>query len=86
MYWFERELPAYGHVELDVAALEKAKDKLILVNGKDTEKGAGHFRANEVLAEKVGLRVGALPGAHLGAVSHAGGWAEGVRGLLLGGG
>jgi hypothetical protein len=83
MYWFEREVTAYGHVELDVPALEEVKEKLILVNGRDTAQTAGHFRSNGILAEKLSLKVELLPGAHLAPVSHAGGWADEVKKLLV---
>ena len=77
MYWFEREVPAYPGAELDVEALGREKGKLVLVCGMETDEGAGHFRPNVVLGERLGLEVRKVEGGHLGAVSHAEGFGRG---------
>jgi hypothetical protein len=84
MYWMEREVPYYPSTEFDLEALVKAKSQLVLANGADTDREAGHYGPNLVLAEKLGMEVTMLPGAHLGAVTHAEAHAKAVERILKG--
>lgn len=67
MYWFEREFMAYPNAEFDIdKELRPQKDKLVLINGEESNKEAYQFRANVALAERLGLEVLLFPGAHVG--------------------
>lgn len=81
LYWFERE-GSYGATAFDIDALHRVKDKLVLANGENTDKEAGHYRPNVILAEDLALELKLLPGAHLGAVSHAKAFAEKLVAIL----
>lgn len=82
MYWFEREVNTYPATAFDLTVLEQVKVKLVLANGVETPKEAGHYRPNMILAEKLRVDVKMLPGAHLGAISHADDFANGVVDIL----
>lgn len=82
MYWFERELLVYPCREVQVAILETRKASLLLVNGSGSNKEALQYRANVVLAQKIGLEVGHVPGMHLGFASHPKGFANAVLDCL----
>lgn len=72
MYWFEREFIPYPNAEFDVdAELRPHKDKLVLVNGEESNKEAFHYRANVALAEKLGKEVMLFPGGHMGHATHS---------------
>lgn len=72
MYWFEREFIPYPNAKFDVdAELRPSKDKLILLNGEDSNKEAFHVRANPALAEKLGKKVTMVPGGHVGHATHS---------------
>jgi pimeloyl-ACP methyl ester carboxylesterase len=67
MYWWEREFMPYPNTEFDVdGELKPYKDKLVLVNGRDSNTEAYQFRANVALAERLGLQVVLFPGEHVG--------------------
>jgi pimeloyl-ACP methyl ester carboxylesterase len=67
MYWWEREFMSYPNTEFDVDdELRPHKDKLVLVNGRDSNLEAYQFRANVALAERLGLEVVLFPGEHVG--------------------
>lgn len=67
MYWFEREFMTYPNHEFNVdEELKPHKDKLVLVNGKDSDGEAYQVRANMALAERLGLEVVLFPGGHVG--------------------
>ena len=76
MYWFERELLFYVEADFDIDEFKKYKDKLLLVNGELSNKGAAHVRTNVTLSEKLGLPLAIFPGAHLGFASHPQQFAE----------
>jgi pimeloyl-ACP methyl ester carboxylesterase len=76
MYWWEREFMSYPNTEFDVdGELELHKDKLVLVNGRDSNTEAYQFRANVALAERLGLEVIEFPGEHIGHASCPGDFA-----------
>lgn len=70
LYWFERELRQYTVYEFDVELLRKLKEKLVLVNGKDSHREAPHRLVNVCLGEKLDMEVLDWPGMHLGFASH----------------
>jgi pimeloyl-ACP methyl ester carboxylesterase len=64
-YWFEHELRYYPPVRFDMARLKQLADRIVLVRGE--EMGAHPTTPIiEALAEKLGLGVTELPGAHVG--------------------
>lgn len=72
MYWFEREFMAYPNADIDIdQELKPHKDKLILINGQDSNEEAYQFRANVALARRLGLAVVLFPGGHIGHKTHA---------------
>jgi pimeloyl-ACP methyl ester carboxylesterase len=71
-YWFERELLTYPFRDLNMSQLADSKDKLLLVNGRDSHREALQYRANLTLADMLGLpAVSHVPGMHVGFASHA---------------
>ncbi|KAI1625386.1 Alpha/Beta hydrolase protein [Exophiala viscosa] len=70
MYWFEREVMVYPFRRFDVKELEQHKDKLLLANGRDSNKEALQFRANVVLGHELDLKVNLFAGMHVGFASH----------------
>ena len=71
-YWFEREFMYYPKTPFDIEKeLRPLKDKLMFVNGELSPREAYQYRANALLAEKLGLMVVHLPGEHVGHATHA---------------
>lgn len=71
-YWFEREFLYYPFADFDVnGELRPLKDKLILVNGELTNRQPYQYRANAMLAERLGLEVVHFPGEHVGHATRA---------------
>ncbi|KZT53298.1 alpha/beta-hydrolase [Calocera cornea HHB12733] len=64
-YWFEHELRQYPAAPVDLDALAKLKDKLILVAGEDSEE-LFPFWPIRNLSEKLDLPITTMPGAHVG--------------------
>lgn len=56
--------------EWDLALIEKQKHFLLLANGKLSHPEALQFRANQVLSEKLSLKLTIFSGAHTGFASH----------------
>ena len=82
MYWFERELCQYTMHEFDLEVLRKLKGKLVLVNGKQSQKEAPHRLTNVYLGEKLELEVEDWAGMHLGFASHPEEFAGQFRDLM----
>lgn len=74
-YWFEHEM-AYPQHGVDLGALEKQHDKLILLLGAETDKSALQYRPNLVIAEKLVLEPEIVPGMHVGYAMFAETWAK----------
>jgi pimeloyl-ACP methyl ester carboxylesterase len=70
MYWFERELRQYPAVDLDVEALARRADRLILAGGRGSKQSLCCYQPNVVLAERLDTTVVDLPGGHVGMVTH----------------
>jgi hypothetical protein len=70
MYWFERELRQYPDVQLDVAALARHADRLLLAGGRESKDSPCCYQPNSVLAARLGTTVLDLPGGHIGMVTH----------------
>ena len=71
MYWFERELPYYLAHPLDLSALRSQQNKLLLLNGQDSNPEAMQYRPNVVLSEMFGVELHVVPGGHVGFALHA---------------
>lgn len=68
-YWFEREFLQYPMVQFDVEReFEPLKDKLMLLVGEDSPRECYQYRANAVLARRLGLELVYCPGEHNGHV------------------
>jgi pimeloyl-ACP methyl ester carboxylesterase len=68
-FWFDHEFTPYPRHELDFAALDAAKDKLVLACGVES-RGLLAYRPNVVLSERLGLPLVEFPGEHLGYARH----------------
>ena len=82
LYWFERELRQYTKHEFDIEVLRSLKEKLVLVNGRDSHREAPHRLANVCLGEKLEMEVLDWSGMHLGFASHAEEFAEEFKELM----
>ena len=71
-YWFEGEFLNYPRAPINVEKeLLPLKGQLILLNGEKTNREAYQWRANELIAWKLGLDLCIFPGEHLGHMTHA---------------
>jgi acetyltransferase/esterase len=77
-YWFEHELRQYPAVELDLDALARHAERIMLRVGREARGYPAH-EVNLVLGRKLGREVVELPGGHVGFISHP---AEFAGGLL----
>ncbi|ALV33078.1 hypothetical protein AS200_14220 [Streptomyces sp. CdTB01] len=67
-YWFEHELRQYPAVHLDLDALMKEADRIVLAAGRESHGYPAH-EASVELGHKLGRDVIELPGGHLGHVT-----------------
>ncbi|XEV04751.1 hypothetical protein FSHL1_010038 [Fusarium sambucinum] len=65
LFWFEFELRQYTIAPVDIDSLDKAKEKLILTAGDESNDGpgAGPIKA---IAMRLGKEVLSIPGGHVG--------------------
>ncbi|KAK4556431.1 hypothetical protein LTR86_006575 [Recurvomyces mirabilis] len=84
MYWLEREFLPYPTNEIDMEALKKYTDKLMLLNCEGTHREALHYRANVVLAEKLDLDLEIMPGGHVGFAYMPEPWARRLVEIVIG--
>jgi pimeloyl-ACP methyl ester carboxylesterase len=68
-YWMEHELRQYPPVELDLDALAKHSQQLVLVGGHDSQDQMT-YQPGKMLAQKLGLEIVSLPGGHLGFMAY----------------
>lgn len=68
-YWFERELRQYPAAELDSDALQRLRDRVVLMVGADS-RGYPTYRVNVELGRRLGRPVRETPGGHVACVSH----------------
>jgi len=68
-FWFDHEFNPYPRHRPDLAALDAAKDKLVLACGVES-RGLLAYRPNVVLSESLGLPLVEFPGEHLGYARH----------------
>lgn len=80
-FWFEYELRTYPRYDVDLPALTKVADRLVLAGGADSRELFPYW-PNLVLAEELGLSVVDFPGDHIGYASRAPEFAAQLRGLL----
>lgn len=75
LYWMEREFMVYPRHAFDVeeAFPPGVREKLVLVNGEGSPRGAYQYRGNVELAERLGRKgeVVVFPGEHVGHATHA---------------
>ncbi|KAJ4126956.1 hypothetical protein NW768_008577 [Fusarium equiseti] len=81
LFWFEFELRQYTSAPVDVEALVKVKEKLVLVAGADSADGPG-LGPLKVIAGQVGKEVLKISGGHLGYTLKPETWAKDVAALL----
>jgi acetyltransferase/esterase len=75
-FWFEHEYGPYPVHDLDLAALRRHRDRLVLAVGtRSREEGQLASRPNLVLAPELGLEPVEAPGGHLGYVEDPVGFA-----------
>jgi hypothetical protein len=67
-YWFEHELRQYPAAELEVDALEVLADRIVPAVGRDSVGFPAHDATQE-LGKRLGQKVVAMPGGHLGFLS-----------------
>ncbi|KLO92534.1 uncharacterized protein LW93_12108 [Fusarium fujikuroi] len=81
LFWFEFELRQYTSAPVEVEALSKVKEKLILAVGEDSGDGPamGVMKALAMHTDKEVLRI---PGGHLGYVLKPEMWAKRILELL----
>ena len=68
-YWFENELRQYPSVDLDLDALGRHADRLVLVAGR-LSRGYPAHRVSVELGSRLVQPVVELPGGHLGCMTH----------------
>jgi acetyltransferase/esterase len=82
-YWFEREFMTYPYEKFDIdQQLKPLKEKLVLVNGEASSREPYQYRANQAIAEKLGLELIHFPGEHMGYLTHAQGFAGKLKEVL----
>jgi pimeloyl-ACP methyl ester carboxylesterase len=74
-YWMEHELGTYPRVALDLATLETAAERIVLVGGRDSQDQVP-YQAGKALARRLGREVIDLPGGHLGFMAAPAAFAE----------
>ncbi|HEY2223618.1 alpha/beta hydrolase [Actinomycetospora sp.] len=82
-FWFEHEYGPYPVHELDLAALRRHADRLVLAVGRRSrEEGQLASRPNLRLAPELGLDAVEVPGGHLGYVEEPAGFAAALEGAV----
>jgi pimeloyl-ACP methyl ester carboxylesterase len=64
-YWMEHELRQYPRVELDLAKLSAAAERIVLAGGRDAQDYVA-YQPNTVLARLLDCEIVDFPGGHLG--------------------
>ncbi|MEC3976902.1 alpha/beta fold hydrolase, partial [Amycolatopsis sp. H20-H5] len=81
-FWFDHEVRSFPAVVPDTVALKAASAQLVLAGGT-TSREQSPYRANAVLAGRVGLDLEHFPGGHLGHVTDPVEFAERLHEVLL---
>jgi acetyltransferase/esterase len=68
IYWFEHELRQYPAVELDLHALSRHAERIVLAVGREARGYPAH-EATVALARTLGRNVVELPGGHVGCIA-----------------
>jgi pimeloyl-ACP methyl ester carboxylesterase len=68
-FWMEHEMRQYPRTKIDIDALKKNANRLLLVGGRDG-KDLMPYQSNLMLAKRIGSEVIDLPGGHLGYKTH----------------
>ena len=82
-YWFERELLVYPNTDFDLEALERAKDKLIMGVGRQSEHSFAE-RGAAAFAERLGVPLAPFASAHVGYAMQPQAFAADLRAALNG--
>ena len=80
-FWFEFELRQYSRYPMDFDTLEKYADKLVLINGEDSE-GKMPAIANEYFAKRFGKEIVIAPNSHFGYAERPADFAEVLLNVL----
>ncbi|WP_433787689.1 alpha/beta fold hydrolase [Actinomycetospora sp. CA-101289] len=82
-FWFDHEYGPYPEHEIDLAALRRHADRLVLAVGH-TSRAEDQMpsRPNAVLAERLGVAVTEMPGAHIGYLEDPPGFAAALEDAL----
>ena len=79
-FWFDHEYDPYPDHELDLAALGRHADRLVLAVGEVSRaEDQMASRPNPVLAERLGVAVTEMPGAHIGYLEDPPGFAAALE-------
>ncbi|MFI5956541.1 alpha/beta fold hydrolase [Cryptosporangium sp. NPDC051539] len=84
-FFFEHELRQYVRQVPDLRALKRAKTRLVLAGGRNSDGPGGRllpYRPNQVLASRLGLSITEFPGAHAGYLTHPAEFAALIRSVL----
>lgn len=80
-YWFEREVRQYPTIDLDLEAVRAYNDRIVVLVGQEGQ-GAMPTQTASILAERLGLAVTSVPGAHVGYITHVAAFAAAFRAML----
>lgn len=71
-YWFDGEFLNYPRASFEIKKdILPWRDRLVLINGKKTNREAYQWRANELIAEMLDVELEIFPGEHLGHMTDA---------------
>lgn len=82
MYWFEREFLTYVFRDFKPDDFRPYREKLLLANGAASDPTALQYRTNGVIADRLGMSVEIVAGAHTGFATHAKEFAKGLLDAL----
>jgi pimeloyl-ACP methyl ester carboxylesterase len=80
-FWFEHELRQYPRAPVDVAALHRQREHLVLAGGRDSRENFPYF-PNAELARRLGTKVVDFPGGHVGYATDPAEFAAQLSGVL----
>jgi pimeloyl-ACP methyl ester carboxylesterase len=80
-YWFEHEVRQYPAITLDLDALRRHADRIVLAVRRDS-RGFPSYEANAALGHKLGRTLVEMPGGHLGYVTRAADFARALRSCI----
>jgi len=84
-YWFEHEVRQYPAINLDLDALRRHADQIVLAVGRES-RGFPSYEANAALGHKLARELAEMPGGHLGYITRAADFARALRSHISGAG